>query len=244
MAAYANSFTAVGAGPELSVRKGGVISYAVSGTFAATFALQRDYGQGWVDVVTGTAAASGTEVALDGDARYRMICRAFTSGTMVTSVTEGLRPKVARLVLPAAIGKAGATAGWVVAAAADLSLATVPASQTASTLVVPVTGLNVGDKIVGMYCTGQIESGGNAVTLDMSLRKMTAAAADVSDAAVAAITQVSVTADTILSSANTRKDEFSEEVGADESFYLLLAATTLGSTDVALQSITVEIERA
>jgi hypothetical protein len=108
--------------------------------------------------------------------------------------------------------------------------------------VVPVSGLRVGQKITGFYATGQIESGGNAVTLDVALRKHTAAAADVSDAAVASITQLSVTADAIISSSNTRVADFNETVGVDETFYFLVTATTLGSTDIALQSITLEIE--
>lgn len=135
--------------------------------------------------------------------------------------------------------KIGATSGWAVNAADNIGyLATCPASQTASTLVVPVSGLLVGDKITAFSVVGQIESGGNTVTLDADLRKHTAAAADPSDASVGSITQISVTADTIISSSKTG---LSDTVGADETFYVLLTATTGASTDIALMGITITV---
>lgn len=142
--------------------------------------------------------------------------------------------------------KVGATAGWVVGGGAvDTGLlGTCPASQTASTLVVPIPGLKVGDTITSFHLVGQIESAGNTVTVDAALRKMTAAAADVTDASVGAITQLSVTADTIMSSTNTAKSSLTEAVGADESFYLLITATTAASTDIALQAVAVTVTEA
>jgi hypothetical protein len=135
--------------------------------------------------------------------------------------------------------KIGATAGWAVNTTDDIGLlATCPASQTNSTLVVPVSGLKVGDKITSFSIVGQIESGGNAVTLDANLRKMTAATSDVTDASVGSITQISVTADAIISA---EKTGLTEVVGANETFYILLTATTLGSTDIALQGATITV---
>lgn len=135
--------------------------------------------------------------------------------------------------------KVGATAGWVVNAGDDIGyLATCPASQTASTLVVPVPGLIVGHKITGFSVVGQIESGGNTVTLDADLRKHTVVAADPSDASVGAITQISVTADTAVA---TEKTGLSETIAADETFYVLLTATTGASTDIALLGITITL---
>jgi hypothetical protein len=49
-------------------------------------------------------------------------------------------------------------------------------------------------------------------------------------------------ADTIISATNSRKSDITEVVGADETFYVLVTATTAGSTDIALQSITLEIK--
>jgi len=240
MTTYSKSFTGVGEGPEMSLKKGDSINYSVSGTFAQTFQLQRAFNKRWETVVSGTAAASGT-IKAERDSRYRFVCSAYTSGTMVTSIVDQTPAVAMRRIIPAAVGKAGTTAGWVTAAANNLSLATCPASQTASTLVVPVMGLRVGDVITGFYAVGQIESAGNTATFDVSLRKMTAAAADVSDAAVASATQLSVTADTIISSSNTRVGELVEAVDADESFYFLITATTALATDIALQAMVVEL---
>lgn len=135
--------------------------------------------------------------------------------------------------------KHGLTAGWTIDTNDNLGLtATCPASKAAATLVMPVTGLKVGDKITAYSVVGQIESGGNTVTLDADLRKLTAAASDVTDASVGSITQISVTADTIISSSKTG---LTEVVAADETFYVLLTATTAESTDIALQGITVTV---
>lgn len=156
--------------------------------------------------------------------------------TLFSPVRQGIQ-KIA-----SGLAKVGATAGWTVGGGAvDAALtATLPASQTGSTLVVPVTGLKVGDVITGVHAVGQIESAGNGVTLDMDLRKMTAALADVADASVATMTQLSVTAQTIMSSANT-SIVANETVGADETFYVLLTGTTGISTDIALQSLVVTV---
>lgn len=241
MATYSTSFTALGVGTDFSVAKGDSFTYAVSGTFVATWEVQKSLGGGWIAVVSGTGAVTATTIKAEATGRYRIACTAFTSGTMVTSLKE-LVPAVSVLrVIPAATGKAGTTAGWVPAAGNNLSLATCPASQSASTLVIPVTGLKVGDVITGFYATGQIESAGNTATLDIALRKMTAAAADVADAAAFSITQLSVTADTIISASNARVGDFRQPVAADESYYFLITATTAASTDIAMQSVTVEL---
>lgn len=147
--------------------------------------------------------------------------------------------------IPAATGKAGTTAGWVPAAGDNISLATLPAGVTAGTLVIPVTGLNVGDIINSFYAVGQIESAGNTASITVELRKMTAAAADVADATVDTTGAVSVTADTIISSSNVAKTlSAAETVAADESFYFLVSGTTAASTDIALQGIAINVTKA
>lgn len=135
--------------------------------------------------------------------------------------------------------KVGATAGWVVAVASNTALVTVPASQTASTLVIPIkVPLKVGWTITAFSVIAQIESAGGTVTLDANLRKHTTVAADVADASVGSITQVSVTADTAVAAS---KAGLSEVVAANETFYILVTATTAGSTDIALQGITLTV---
>jgi hypothetical protein len=136
--------------------------------------------------------------------------------------------------------KVGATAGWVLGGGAvDTGLmATLPAAQTASTLVVPIPGIKVGDTITSFQVNGQIESGGNAATLDADLRKMTAVAAGSTDASVGAITQVSVTADTKVAAAKTG---LTEVAAVDENFYVLLTGTTAAATDVELVNISITV---
>jgi hypothetical protein len=151
-----------------------------------------------------------------------------------TGVTAATRTGVQRFLNVGA--KVGATAGATVAHADNkASLFRVPASQTASTVVIPVTGLKVGDIVTSFHLNGQIESAGNTCTLDAELRKMTAVAADNSDAAITdgSIVQVSVTADTLLSSANTAPASMTAEtLAAGESLYILVTVTTAASTDV------------
>lgn len=123
----------------------------------------------------------------------------------------------------------------------NTSLVTLPASRTAATLIIPIEGLKVGDVITSFHLIGQIEAAGNTVTVDASLRKHTAAAADVADAEVGAITQLSVIADTIMSATNTSPTALSETVGADETFYILITATTGAACDIALQGVAVTV---
>ncbi len=154
----------------------------------------------------------------------------------------GYGPGVSERSIHNTHAKIGATAGWVVDAADDIGLlAACPASQTASTLVVPIAGLKVGDTITAFSVVGQIESAGGTVTLDADLRKHTAAAADVTDASVGAITQISETADAIISA---QKTGLAEVVAADETFYVLLTATTAAATDIALQGVTITVTKA
>jgi hypothetical protein len=167
-------------------------------------------------------------------------------GTIYYSVdvsTGKMLRKSQRYVLSASGAKAGTTAGWVVNAGNNLSLATIPASQTNSTLILPVSiPLKVGNVITGFSVIGQIESAGNTATLSCDLRKHTAAAADVADASVSGLeANVSVTADTIISATNASKKGLAEIVGENETFYFLITSTTAASTDIALQGITITI---
>jgi len=66
----------------------------------------------------------------------------------------------------------------------------------------------------------------------------------VTDASVDTITQLSVVADTIMSATNTRKAGITEVVGADETYYVLITATTGASTDIALQGVAIEYTEA
>lgn len=161
------------------------------------------------------------------------------SGGVITIESGG---SIARTGVERQVGtraKVGTTAGWTVGAANNLPyMGTVAASQTAATLVVPIDGLKVGETITGFKVVAQIESAGGTVTLDADLRKITNVAAEPTDASVGAITQVSVTADTAVAEAKTG---LAEVVAADETFYILLTATTAASTDIILLGLTVTV---
>lgn len=150
---------------------------------------------------------------------------------------------ISRLI-PAFHGKAGATAGWAAPSAhsgfTNSGVVGLPASQTASTFVIPLSGLKVGDTITAFSVAAQIESAGNTATLDADLRKLTVVADNVTDASIGAITQVSATADTAVSSSKTLATP--EVVAADEQFYVLLTGTTAASTDIQLIGITLKVQ--
>jgi hypothetical protein len=163
------------------------------------------------------------------------------NATKVASITTSGMTNARTAMFPAGAGKAGATAGWAFPSAhsgfTNSGVVGLPASQSASTWVIPVQGLRVGDNIVSFTVRAQIESAGGAVTLDADLRKLTIAAADITDASIGAITQVAVSADTAVSSSKTLAT--AEVVAADEQYYILVTGTTAGSTDIQLLGATV-----
>lgn len=128
--------------------------------------------------------------------------------------------------------------GWGPSADGTTRLA---ASLSTKIFYIPVNGLKSGDEIVGFRITGQIESGGNAVTLDADFRKVTGAAADVTDASVGAITQISKTADYAVNDAKTFTAI--ETVATNNGYYVVITGTTNASTDIAVIGIEVTVNR-
>jgi hypothetical protein len=137
--------------------------------------------------------------------------------------------RTGREILAGGNPKVGSAAGWVVNAAANIFEATMAASQTAGTLVVPLTGLTAGDTLTGFRVVAQVESAGGTVTIDADLRAETNVAADPTDASIGAITQVSVTADTAVSATKTG---LTEVISVAKRYYLLITATTGSSCDI------------
>lgn len=135
--------------------------------------------------------------------------------------------------------KAGTTAGWTVNAANNLgTLATMAAGGTASTLVVYLDSLKVGSRIVGGHCVGQIESAGNTATFTWALRKLTAVAAEPTDALVEDMAAaLSVTADAAIVSANSSIPAINEKVEEGAVYYALITSTTAASTDIQLLGV-------
>lgn len=206
-----------------------------------------------------------TAVLLGGTYAVRALAKARVYGTGVTfgdnSSANASRVTGADVLFPSAVGlstlaainrriinvgaKVGATAGWVLGdGAVDKGLmATLPASQTTATLVVPVPGLMVGDTITAFHAIGQIESAGGDVTLVINLRKHTAAAADVSDASVGTVTLAHTdNNDVVVDSTNTSVTGLTEIVAQNETFYFLITGTTDAATDIALQGVAVEVQ--
>jgi hypothetical protein len=112
------------------------------------------------------------------------------------------------------------------------------------TLVIPITGLRVGDKLLTFRVVGALgATSSNATVVDADLRKVTKGAGAVTDASVADITQVSVEADTALDS----EADLSEEVVAtDYQYYVLVTGTTANNAanDIALCGVELDIIRA
>lgn len=148
---------------------------------------------------------------------------------------------VTRIMAPRA--KVGTTAGWVVGAADNLGkMATLPASQTSSTLVIPLTGFKVGDVITGFSLAGSIQSVGGTATITADLRSLTDAGAGATDASVGAMAApLSVTANTILSAANAGKTGLTETIVAGKRYYVLVTSTTAASTTEELQAVNVVV---
>jgi len=174
----------------------------------------------------------------DGDADNTLVI----GGTMTVSgtvTTTGSQVRTGRQIITPICGnaKVGATAGWVITAADDISQGTLPQSQTSSTLVIPVTGLEIGDTITGVSVSGQVESAGGAVTLVMSVRKTVATAAGNTDAELGTDNVGSLTADTLISSANLVVTGLTDVLAEGEAVYVLLTGTTAATTDIALNSI-------
>lgn len=137
----------------------------------------------------------------------------------------------------------GSGAGWVIDADTALPTVTLPASQTSEVLLVPISGLWVGDVVTSVGVVGQVESGGNNVSLSLDVRKLTAAAADITDASIGTDTSGTLVADTILSVSNLGATGLSETLAADEMLYVLITGTTGVDTDIALMGVSVAFTR-
>lgn len=201
-----------------------------------------------------TAAVTVTIKKVIGGTSYTLATVTLAVGSAVRFTGEGVRVvdssgqslqsanRSSRTFQIASRAKVGGTAGWTVGAANDLPYtATMAASQSIGTLVIPIDGLAIGDTITGFKIVAQVESAGGIVTIDAELRAVTNVAAEPTDALIAAMTQVSVTADTAVSQAKTG---LSEVVTSGKSYYLLILATTAGSTDIILQHPEISITAA
>lgn len=138
--------------------------------------------------------------------------------------------------------KIGATAGWSITGA-DTYTAALPQSQTSSTLLIPVNGLEVGDTITDVAVHGKVTSAGNNVTLISSVRKLTATSGAITDVELGTDNIGTVTADALIGASNLKVTGLTEVMAGGESIYVLLTGTTAASTDIDISSLTVTVTR-
>lgn len=209
-------------------------------------AIVIDVTNGLVYQNTGTVLAATWSVGVSTGATFATMTITTLTSTTINATT--INPtNIVRTAQTYKVGagraKAGTTAGWTVGAGNNLgTIATVAQSQSASTLVVPIGGLHVGDTITGFGVYASINSGGNTATLDCDLRKIViAAGATGTDSSIGTLTQVSVATAT---ASGTTKGSLTEVVVAGTGYYFLLAATTAASTTIELTGLEVTVTSA
>jgi hypothetical protein len=177
-----------------------------------------------------------TTISATNPTADRAIAYPDAAGTVLLTGRTG--QQFTQSIVGAKLGSTGS--GWVLAAADDVLLATLPASQTTEKLIIPVTvPLKVGSIITGFSINGQIESGGNAVDVSATMNKMTAAATDFTTVAIGTITVAQKTADYKIADANSTIT--ADTVAADETFFVIVTGNTTANTDVAIGGITVTV---
>ena len=197
-------------------------------------------------VIKGSATGATAPIYVDSDDNIVKVIPAGSGTTEVEIVDASSTQTLTNKTLTSPVfsksytrqvagpGKVGSAAGWTLAGADNLPyIATMAASQTAGTLVIRLGGLQIGATITGFKIVAQVESAGGTVTIDAAVRAVTNVAAEPTDAAITGtFTQVSVTADTAVAQAS---GAMTEVVTSGKSYYLLITATTAGSTDIILQ---------
>ena len=74
----------------INARRGGYVTYSVSGTFSGTIALQRSPDNtNWYTVTSVTTPTEGNSLEPWPGMWYRLYCSAYTSGTAVCSIYYG-----------------------------------------------------------------------------------------------------------------------------------------------------------
>lgn len=203
----------------------------------STYAIVREY--------TATQALTEYTNTADYPVAVKLVCPNLNAGVETVAYVLQSLISTGRRILTDHRPKVGATSGWSVNAATNVAtMALLPAGQTGATLVLPVDNLEIGDRIVGFYPMGQVESAGNTATLTINLRSLTSAAADVVDASVVTTGALNFTADTELGRIGTlAMDNLNIVVEDKQAFYFLITGTTAASTDVALLGVMMAVER-
>ena len=183
---------------------------------------------------TGAIAAVDRTVIYDASKR-----QVRTIAASSTEIIPGANRSITIIDTTGGGVKVGATAGWNIdSVTGNIGHFVLLQSNTNSTAVVPIFGLEIGETLTGVALQGQAESAGGTVTLTMSVRKLTTAAADVTDTQLGTIT-LAVTEDTRYSSANMAVTGLAETLAEGETVYVLLTGTTAASTDIDIAGISV-----
>lgn len=148
--------------------------------------------------------------------------------------------------ISAGVGKVGATAGFACPSAhsgfTNAAIAGCAAGSTGATFIIPISGVKDGDTITSMRLKGQIESAGGAVTVDASLIRVdNTTAGDITLTTVGSITQISKTADYVISDV---VGDLTELISTVRQHYVLVTVTTAGSTDVQITGIRLTVTEA
>ena len=143
---------------------------------------------------------------------------------------------------PARLGNPGATAtvGFV-KTGVDTNIVTLAQNATADTWVVHLPAFHQNDIITAIGICGQIESGGNAVTIDYELKEATAVATGTTFASIQAGTQVAKSADYLVDETTALATPHTCTGG--ELLFMLVTVTTAATTDVELLHVSLTITK-
>lgn len=121
-------------------------------------------------------------------------------------------------------------------------IAVMPASNTGDTIL-PIAGLEQRDHITGFWLNGRVESAGNTVTVgDISLVKVTYAAASATRTVIKTFASFNVTTDTLLSVSNTLcLLDAPEPVTSGNRYYLEINGVTDVATEIYISNAVVRV---
>lgn len=227
--------------------------YSVASNAGATIVLERSGNGGvtWSTVLTFTNT-TGAGVIKNEDVgsamvKYRFRVTAYTSGSPTVKLNElpfypnGKAGK--RVMVPAMTNYKFATSNGFSSNVNTSSLITLPASKTDAKLLINLPQLPVGSVIKAFNLVGQVESGGNNISMDATIASALSVSGDVVETSEESMTRFSSTTDDVLGYTNTEKILAAPlVVYEDMNLFLILTGTTGSATDVALQGVVIEYD--
>lgn len=137
--------------------------------------------------------------------------------------------------------KVGATAGWTVAAASDVSEVTCANSITNGTFVIPIRHLKTGDIITGYKFVGNYATSGNTCTITANLRWEVPGATGPTDASLATVALVSQTYSAAVSGTTLRVSGIAHTILGAANYYFLVTGKTGASVSITAQALNLDI---